>query len=63
LAIGYGLYSPIDGNDTSEGRAKNRRVEIYISRKGYPISYTNKIKETINNKENYGINFESNSIN
>lgn len=48
LAIGYGLYSPIADNSTSEGRAKNRRVEIYISRKGYPISYTEIIKNTLN---------------
>lgn len=48
LAIGYGLYSPIADNSTPEGRAKNRRVEIYISRAGYPISYTKKIQETIN---------------
>lgn len=49
LAIGYGLYSPIADNDTAEGRAKNRRVEIYISRKGYPVSYTHIINDTINN--------------
>ncbi len=48
LAIGYGLYSPIADNSTPEGRAKNRRVEIYISRKGHPISYTRKIQEAIN---------------
>ncbi|MDW5300374.1 MAG: flagellar motor protein MotB [Sedimentibacter sp.] len=48
LAIGYGLYSPIADNSTTEGRAKNRRVEIYISRKGYPISYTKIISNTLN---------------
>ena len=33
IAVGYGKYRPIQSNETNEGRAENRRVEIYISDK------------------------------
>jgi chemotaxis protein MotB len=66
LAIGYGLYSPIADNSTPEGRAKNRRVEIFISRKGYPVSYTEIIKDTINGDDNTdsedGTEYQSNQL-
>lgn len=29
-AMGYGEFRPIDENDTPEGRANNRRVEVYL---------------------------------
>ncbi|CKE15593.1 flagellar motor protein MotB [Streptococcus pneumoniae] len=29
-AIGYGEYRSIAPNDTQEGKAKNRRVEVFI---------------------------------
>ncbi|WP_120464175.1 flagellar motor protein MotB [Paenibacillus aceti] len=32
-AIGYGEYHPVSPNDTSSGRAQNRRVEVSIIRK------------------------------
>ncbi len=29
-AVGMGEYRPLDGNDTAAGRARNRRVEIFL---------------------------------
>lgn len=31
-AVGYGEFKPVSSNDTSQGRAKNRRIEINIIR-------------------------------
>lgn len=33
ISAAYGEYRPVDSNDTPEGRAKNRRIEIVVIRK------------------------------
>lgn len=51
VSVGYGLYRPIAPNISSEGRAANRRVEIFISRKGYPVGFTEHIYDIINSDD------------
>ena len=52
VGVGYGLHRPIASNDTAEGRAQNRRVEIYISRKGHEKSLTEHIYDILSDREN-----------
>ena len=35
-AVGFGKFRPLDGNDTTKGRKRNRRVEIIIKDVGRP---------------------------
>jgi len=44
-AAAYGPFHPIDSNETEEGMARNRRVEIYITRASKPIGIINTEKE------------------
>lgn len=52
VSVGYGLHRPIATNDTAEGRAQNRRVEIYISKKGFEKSFTDYIYDLLSDREN-----------
>ena len=51
VAVGYGLHRPIASNDTAEGRSQNRRVEIYISKKGHTKSLTDYIYDILSERE------------
>ncbi|MBF0454400.1 MAG: flagellar motor protein MotB [Magnetococcales bacterium] len=45
-ARGMAEYSPVESNETEEGRAKNRRIEILISRETPPIEKNQILEST-----------------
>lgn len=45
-ARGLAEYSPVESNETEEGRAKNRRIEVLISRETAPIEKTQFLEST-----------------
>lgn len=52
VSVGYGRFRPVATNDTSEGRAENRRVEIYITKKGVSRSFTDYIYDMLDQRKN-----------
>lgn len=52
--ISYGQFRPLDTNETKEGRARNRRVEILMIDKGAASRSLNEYYEEYNSGENAG---------
>lgn len=52
VGISYGQWRPIDTNDTREGRAKNRRVEILVVDEGADVRALNEYYEEFNSGAN-----------
>ena len=54
VSVGYGSYRPVATNDTPEGMEQNRRVEIYISKKGQSRNFTDYIYDILNERKKTG---------
>lgn len=57
---GYGQYSPFANNDTEQGRAKNRKVVIALSKYGLikPVIEVKKQDESVNSQQQKETNLE-----
>ncbi len=51
MAVGYGLYRPVAPNDSEANRAKNRRVEILVSKTDSTQDELDKIYEIVNQSD------------
>ena len=54
MGLSYGQYRSVSENDTSEGRAKNRRVEFVIIDSGADIKSMNDYYDEFTNSMNAG---------
>lgn len=52
VGVSYGQWRPIDTNDTREGRAKNRRVEILVVDEGADVRALNEYYDEFNSGAN-----------
>jgi len=52
--VAFGEYRPIDTNDTAEGRARNRRVELFFSRENVDAALAAEGSETNNGEAETG---------
>ena len=54
VSMEYGQFRPVESNDTKEGRAANRRVEILLIDKGADENDVDKIREEVNSGTDNG---------
>ncbi|MDD6351401.1 MAG: flagellar motor protein MotB [Lachnospiraceae bacterium] len=54
VSMEYGQFRPVESNDTKEGRAANRRVEILLIDKGADENDVDKIREEVNSGKDNG---------